>query len=379
MNETLRLGRVAGIRVGVNWTVIVIFLLILGGTTATFSELYPGRQPVVYGLAGLGAAVLFFLSLLAHELAHAVVAERNGIRCEGVILWLFGGVAKLLGEARDPGTDLRIAGVGPLVSFVLGLVFGALAVAVSVAGVSGLPIGVLGWLALINVVLAVFNLVPASPLDGGRILRAVLWRWRGDRFRAAVSAARAGRVFGFLLVGVGLARAIFGDLGGLWFVLIGWFVATAANAEEQHARVQDALAGVRVGDVMTIDPVSVPPTLTVAQLLDDYIWRNRFSAFPVIDPYGRPYGLVTLNRLKDVPVERRADVTVADVAAAADDVPVATPTQPLVELLTDLRGGGDGRALVVDGGRVVGIVSPRDVARMLEIAELRSQGLPRPR
>lgn len=379
MNETLRLGRVAGIRVGVNWTVIVIFLLILGGTTATFSELYPGRQPVVYGLAGLGAAVLFFLSLLAHELAHAVVAERNGIRCEGVILWLFGGVAKLLGEARDPGTDLRIAGVGPLVSFVLGLVFGALAVAVSVAGVSGLPIGVLGWLALINVVLAVFNLVPASPLDGGRILRAVLWRWRGDRFRAAVSAARAGRVFGFLLVGVGLARAIFGDLGGLWFVLIGWFVATAANAEEQHARVQDALAGVRVGDVMTIDPVSVPPTLTVAQLLDDYIWRNRFSAFPVIDPYGRPYGLVTLNRLKDVPVERRADVTVADVAAAADDVPVAAPSQPLVELLTDLRGGGDGRALVVDGGRVVGIVSPRDVARMLEIAELRSQGLQGPR
>jgi Zn-dependent protease/predicted transcriptional regulator len=374
MNETLRLGHIAGIRIGVNWSVLVIFTLILVGLAAgRFPLDYPGLDPVAYAVAGGVAAVVFFLSLLAHEMAHAIVARRNGIAVEGITLWLFGGVAKLLGEADDPAADLRIAGVGPLVSLVLGAGFAVLALAASGLGLEGLPVGVLGWLAVINVVLAVFNLVPAAPLDGGRILRALLWRRRGDRTSAAITAARAGRTFGFVLVGLGLLEIILvPGFAGLWFVLIGWFIVTAAGAEEQYARVQGALAGVRVGDVMTRDPVAVPPTLLVSDLLDDYIWRNRFSAFPVVDPYGHVHGLVTLNRLKEVPPERRGQLTVSDIACPLDEVPQATSEQYLLDLLIEMQGGEDGRALVMDAGRLVGIVSPRDVARMLELAQLRS-------
>jgi Zn-dependent protease/predicted transcriptional regulator len=316
---------------------------------------------------------VFFISLLAHELAHAIVARRNGIEVEGITLWLFGGVARLLGEARDPGADLRVAGVGPLVSLILGAAFYLLAFVSAGLGLEGLPLGVLTWLGIINVVLAVFNLVPAAPLDGGRILRALLWRRRGDRMSAAISASRAGRVFGFVLVGLGLLEIIFvPGFAGLWFVLIGWFIVTAAGAEEQFARVQGALRGVKVGDVMTRDPVAVPPTLSVAELLDDYIWRNRFSSFPNVDPEGHPRGLVTLNGLKSVPTERRQDVTVTEVASPIDDVTKAEPDQPLLALVLRMRDGADGRALVIEDDRVVGIVSPRDVSRMLELAELRS-------
>lgn len=374
MNETLRLGHIAGVRIGVNWTVLVIFTLVLVGLSAgRFPLTHPDEEPWAYAVAGGIAAVLFFLSLLAHELAHAVVATRNGIGVEGITLWLFGGVARLRDEAADPGTDLRVAGVGPLVSLLLGAGFAGLALLASGLGLEGLAIGVLGWLAVINVVLAVFNLVPASPLDGGRILRALLWRRRGDRTSAAVTAARAGRTFGLVLIGLGIAEIVFvPGFGGLWLVLLGWFVMTAAGAEEQHARLQHSLGGVRVGDVMTDDVVTVPGRLSVADLLDDYVWRHRFNSFPVVDEQGRPVGLVTLNRIKDVAVDQRALTAVERISYPLDDVPHVSPTQQLTDLLVQMGAGADRRVLVLDGERVVGIVSPVDVARSLELADLRA-------
>jgi Zn-dependent protease/CBS domain-containing protein len=372
VNETLRLGHVAGIRIGVNWTVLVIFSLILVGLAAgRFPLTHPDREPWAYGLAGAVAAVLFFLSLLAHELAHALVARANGIRVEGITLWLFGGVAKLLDEPEDPVTDLKVAGVGPLVSLALGAVFAALALIASGLGADGLPVGVLTWLAIINVVLAIFNLVPASPLDGGRILRALLWRRRGDRTSAAVTASRAGRTFGLMLIALGLIEIIFvPGFGGLWFVLIGWFIMTAAGAEEQHAQLRHRLAGVRVGDIMSADPVTVPARMSVADLVEDYVWRHRFNAFPVVDDAGRPVGLVTLNRVKDVALEQRPLVPVERIACPMDEVPTASPDEELTALLTHMGGAADGRVLVMTDDRLVGIVSPTDVARSLEIADL---------
>lgn len=373
MNETLRLGHIAGIRIGVHWTVLVIFTLILTGlSTVQFPALYEDLDVVTAWIAGAVAAVTFFASLLAHELAHAIVARRNGLVVDGIVLWLFGGVAKLKGDAPNPMADLRIAGIGPLVSLVLGVGFGLLAWVLSGVGVGGIVIGMLGWLALINVILALFNLVPAAPLDGGRILRAILWQVRGDRTSAAVSAAKAGRVFGSVLIGLGLAQVIFlPGIGGLWMMLIGWFVTAAAAAEEQQARIQDTLAGLRVRDLMTPDPVTVRPDVPVASMLHDYILRNRFSSFPVVDDDDdRLVGLITLHRIRALDPDLRATTLVGDIACERDEVAVTGPDESLTSVLPRLSSCEDGRAVVVHDGRVVGILSPTDISRMLQVADL---------
>ena len=373
MREHVRLGRIAGIPVGINLSVLVIFLLItLGLAGGRFPLLHPGYGPIAYALAGLTAGLIFFLSLLAHELAHALVARRNGVGVEGITLWLFGGVARLTGEASDPGAELRIAGVGPLVSLLLGAAFFLVAGSLGALGAAGLVVDVFLWLGLINALLAVFNLVPAAPLDGGRVLRALLWHRHGDRLRAAVTAANAGRVFGSMLVGFGVLLLVaFAELGGVWFMLIGWFLITAASAEAQHAQLQGTLADVRVCDVMTPDPVTAPQGISVSELLDAYVLPSRFATFPLIADGGRPVGLVTLNRIKRVLPANRATTTVDEVAWPLAEVATATPDEPLADLLPRLVGNSDGRALVLEGGRVVGIVSPSDIARQLMVADLR--------
>ena len=375
MEESFRLGRIAGIRVGVNWSVLVIFWLIswsLAG--AVLPQQAPGRPPGSYWLAGLATAVLFFVSLLAHELGHALVARRAGLRVEGITLWLFGGVARLEGESRDPATELRIAGVGPLISLAVAAVAGLLALAADAVGASPLVVAALAWLARINAMLALFNLIPAAPLDGGRVLRALVWRRTGDRRRAVTVAARAGRLFGYLLIGIGLVEFAFSaNFGGLWFVFLGWFLLSAARAEESGARLREALDGIRVRDVMTPDPVAGPGWYTVDGFLEEYVLRHRHSAFPVNSFDGALVGLVTLARLKTVPSGQRAATRVEAVACPLAEVPIANPDELLLDLLPRLRGCSDGRALVMADGRLAGIVSPTDIARTLELAAIRDR------
>ncbi len=373
MRGHIPLGRILGVHVSVNVSVLLIFALItLGLAGGRFPDRYPGLGDGAYIAAGLAAGAVFFLSLLAHELAHSVTAKRNGIEVEGITLWLFGGVARLSGEADSPGADLRIAAVGPLTSLVLAAVFFVVRVVVDAARGSGLVVGVFDWLAFINLVLALFNLIPGAPLDGGRILRAVLWLRSGDRTDATVKAARAGRAFGWLLVALGVADLFTGaGFGGLWIALIGWFITTAAAAEEQHAVVSSRLAGVRARDVMTRDPVVVAPDLTVDEFLATHILGTRYSSFPLVDDEGRPVGLVTLQRVKQVPPQRRAVVTVAEIACGRADLSVVEADEPMDDVVTAMTGCADGRTLVVDHERLVGIISPSDVVRHLEISELR--------
>jgi Zn-dependent protease/CBS domain-containing protein len=374
MRASFRLGRVAGVPVGVNWSVLVIFALIAWGLTARqFPAAYPDEPGWAYLLAGLSAAVVFFLGLLAHEVSHAVVARRNGIGVRGITLWLFGGVAELTGEARDPGAELRIAGVGPLVSLLIGMFFGGVALVLAMAGQEGLPLGAFSWLAGINLLLAFFNVLPAAPLDGGRLLRAAVWRWTGDRTRAAVVAARAGRVLGVLLIGAGLAQFLLGAaVGGLWLALIGWFLIGAAGAEERQARVDTALRGVRVADVMTAQPQTVAAELTVADFVAHYLFAYRHTALP-LTVQDRPVGLVTLDRVRQVPADRRAGTTLGEVSCRPDELVLADPDEELTELLPRLSGCADGRALVVVEGRLVGIVSPSDISRAVQRGALRDR------
>lgn len=220
MNATIPLGRIAGVRVGLHWSVAgIVALVAVGLASVQLPAAFPGHSPVGYTLAGLATATLLLGSLLTHELAHALVARRNAVDVDGITLWLLGGVAQLRGEARTPGADLRIAGIGPMTSGALALVFGLLGWLVHLADAHVLVVAVLGYLALLNVVLAVFNLLPAAPLDGGRVLRAVLWWWRGDRYQAALWSARAGLGLGGLLVLGGVVQLFRQSTEGLWTIL----------------------------------------------------------------------------------------------------------------------------------------------------------------
>ena len=375
MTESFRLGRIAGVDIGLSWTVIVVFGLVTAGLAAgRFPETYPELWVGAYAAAGVAAGLLFFSSLLAHEVSHAVVARRNGIGVDGITLWLLGGVARLTGEPRDADADLRIAAIGPVTSVVLAAAFISIRWGLWWAGLRGIALGVFEWLALMNAVLAAFNLVPAAPLDGGRILRALLWRWRGDRTMAAVAAARAGRSFGWLLVMVGAVDLFAGGtLGGPWLILVGWFIASAAAAEERDAVVSSVLSGVRVAAVMTADPAVAPADISVETFLDDYVFPRHHSTFPLVGARGDLVGLATLNRVKQVPSEARRSTPVRAVAADATEVPVVTPDDLVTDVLPRMTRAADGRALVVASGRLVGIVSPLDIVRRLELAGLQPQ------
>lgn len=376
MTRSFRLGRVAGVDIDVHWSVLIIFLLIAGMLSfGRFPAAYPDNPAWAYLMAGVGAAVVFFLGLLAHEISHAVVALRNGLPVEGITLWMLGGVARLGGEARSPGAELRISGVGPLVSVIIGLGFATIGLALAAAGQTGLLLGTFGWLAGINIVLAVFNLLPAAPLDGGRLLRAALWKWRGDRVRAAVGAARAGRVLGLLLILASVWQLLTGaGIGALWLALIGWFVIGAAGAEERQAKMGNALDGVRVADIMSPQPVTATADLSVAEFVDRHLWAARHSTFPLVGTDGRPTGLVTLNRIREVPQDRRDSTLLRDIACRPEELTVVSPQEPVTDLLPRLSRCADGRALVTSDDRLVGIVSPSDISRAVQHASLDADG-----
>jgi Zn-dependent protease len=378
MRATLSLGRWFGVPVGANAGVLVILVLVgflLG--VWHFPYLYPGLPVWSYVVAGAAAALLLISSVLVHELAHALVAKANGIKVERIVLWLLGGVAQLRGEPRSPRVDFAVAAVGPLTSVVLGGIFGVLTMAwVALAG-TGLVAATLGYLAVINVLLAIFNLVPAAPLDGGRVLRAALWWRTGDRVKAAVFAARSGRFFGLALIVFGIGGALlWAWFGGLWLALIGFFLVHAAMAEEQSVLVGQQLRGVRVRDVMSPPPLTAAPGTELGRFIDEVVLRQSFSTYPLVDHDGKLTGLVTLGGIRKVPPQERAHITLQDIACPPDEVPFTRPDEPLADLLPRLAGCADGRAVVLDEqGRVMAVVSPRDISRVAALADLR-QGHP---
>ncbi|MEG3630476.1 site-2 protease family protein [Streptomyces poriticola] len=366
MRATFSLGRLAGIRVGVHWSVLVIFALILVGLAqGGFPEAVPDRPVWQYWFASAVTAVVFLVSLLAHEISHALVARRNGVSVDDITLWLLGGLARLKSEAKTPGAELRIAGVGPLVSLVLGALFFGVAVLLAAVTEDGLLVQALAWLAGINILLAVFNALPAAPLDGGRLLRAVVWWRTGSPLRATTVATTAGRFLGWALVGVGLYLLLVGSaLGGIWLVIVGWFIIAVATMEGGQARLRELLGGIPVRDAMTPDPVTVLATTTVGEFLADQRYRYRHSAFPVVDDSGIAVGLVTLKGADAVPEQERAATPVTRVMVPAADLPTPRPDDPLARLVPDLEAGPTHRALVLDQGHLTGIVTSSDISRV---------------
>lgn len=363
----LRIGRIHGVDVRVDASALAIVgLLAWGLSDGILPELASSYATGEYWTAGVVVAVAFFASLLGHELSHAAVARNRGIQVRDITLWLFGGVATIEGEPKTPNDELAVAVAGPATSVAVGAVTLAASGLVATVNGSSLVVAALGWLGFINLVLAVFNLVPATPLDGGRILRAVLWRRYGDRARAVRSAAGAGEVFGRVLIAVGIVEFLLGaGLSGIWSAMIGWFVLMAARSERDAVDLDEALRGRRVRDVMTADPITAPATVTVSNLLDEYVLRHHCSAFPLVDTSGAVVALATLARMRTVPESSRATTVARDIAWPVAEVTAAAPDEPLRAVLQRIA-GGDGRVLVFEAGRLVGIVSPSDVSRLLQ-------------
>jgi Zn-dependent protease len=382
LNDSLRFGRLRGIPIGVHWSVaFVAWLLAWGLATRILPGAAPGEPSAAYWTAGVLVAVLFFASLLAHELAHAFFAVRAGMRVEGITLWLLGGVARLDGEAPSPGHDLRIAASGPIVSGVLGILFAAVALTLSGAGVVPLIAEAAAWLARVNLVLAVFNLLPGAPLDGGRIVRAIAWRLGRDRLRASLLAARLGRLVGFGLIAFGMLELIVGaDLGGIWTIVIGLFLTGAAAAEREVEVTRNALDGLLVRDVMTPGPVKVPAGITVDLFADSILVAQRQTAALVVEAGGEVMGVAGLAEASAMRGGKRREARVRDIALPIGSVPVASPDEPLLAAFersvgadstagrgatTGPRGSHGAYLLVVADGEVIGLVSPVDLARTI--------------
>jgi Zn-dependent protease len=370
MDSSVRLGRLAGIQVGLHWSLAIVFVLIVWTLAGqVFPQVVPDQSQSDYWLASILAALLFYVSLLSHEMGHALVARRLGVKVEGITLWIFGGVARLSGDVATPGTEARIAVAGPVVSLVLAIAFGAVTFALDADGGPPLVEGACYWLAFSNATLLLFNLIPAFPLDGGRILRAWLWRRRGDRYRATSTAAWLGRASGFVMIGLGLlALFLQGAISGLWLIFLGWFLMSAARGEESHVLLLGALAGLRVGDVMTRDPVVAPGWITVEEFMRSYVPAQRAIAYPLKTFEGALDGLVTLARLAGVPPDARQITRVRDVGSGMSEVAQASSGEPVTAVLDRFGRTQEGQVLVIDGGTLVGLLSPTDITRALATA-----------
>jgi len=359
-----RVGRIAGIEVRVDSSWVVIALLITYSMYLRVVFLYGSVSTAgAVGFAIL-SAVLFFGSVLVHELAHALVSQARGIRVLDITLFLFGGATRARVESRGPGDEFLIAVVGPLTSGLLAGLFGIVA-SLGRDLLSAPLAGTFGYLAWTNLLLAAFNLVPGFPLDGGRLLRSAIWKATGSLRRATQIASGAGQAVGWLLVAGGVAWLLAGDLaGGIWFAFIGWFLVQAARASYQELQLQQLLRGVEAEDVMAGDLLRIPPELSLQDAVDDYFMRYDHGAFPV-EEQGRTIGLLTLRGVRRVPREQWPARRVRDHMVPLGDQVVVTPDARMDGVLGKLQDSEAGRVLVVQDGEVVGIITPTDLTRWL--------------
>jgi Zn-dependent protease len=371
VTTSIELGRIFGIRIGINWSWLVVFALILWTlASGIFPETNPGLSDGTYLGMATAASLLFFTSLLLHELGHAVQARREGMEIDGITLWLFGGVAKFKGMFPSAGAEFRIAIAGPLVSLALGLLFVGGAWLISTQEAID---AVAAWLGYINLMLLVFNMLPALPLDGGRVLRSALWRVRNDFRWATRVAAGVGRGFGYLFIAGGVSLFIFqGSFSGAWLAFIGWFLLQAATSEDRYVVVSEALGDLHVRDLMVREPVTVQADVSLGQFMDDVAWSRRYTSYPVMDG-GRVVGLLAFRCVAEVPRSEWDQRSVRECMIELEKVPTLDEDETAVEALAELSEADIHRGLVVDGERLAGLISITDLARALEV------GVPRRR
>ncbi len=361
------LFRVAGIQIRIDYSWFLIFALVLVSLAAGYlPRAHPGMTTGAYWAAGLAATLLFFLSILAHELAHSLVALRAGIKIPAITLFLFGGVSHMEEEPRSPGDEIRIAIVGPLTSFGLAALFWVLS-----RGTAGsapeLVSVVCRYLAWINGALAVFNLIPGFPMDGGRVFRALVWRRTGSLTRATRLASDVGKGFALALMVLGAIEIFAGALiGGLWLVFIGMFLRGLAGAGYQGLLIRQALEDVSVEQVMVRDVVTVEPDLTLQKLVDEHVLVHGYRGFPVASG-DDVLGVISIAELAGVPENERSRVRVRERMRPADASMRIDADASLTEALRRMVEGDRGRLLVERQGRMIGLITKTGLLRFVEL------------
>jgi Zn-dependent protease/predicted transcriptional regulator len=367
--RSFRIARIAGIPVGISplWLIVVALITWSLGAGYYPSEVHGITTAGSYAL-GLASALLLFASILAHEFGHALVARRRGVQVEEIDLWLLGGVARMSGEPTTAEDELHFALAGPAVTAVVAALFGALAVALPSSAPAALR-ALVSYQVQINLLILGFNLVPAFPLDGGRVARALIWRRTGDMAAATNTAAGLGRVFGYLLIAFGVLVAFSGEPAGLWFAVIGVFLVSAATAERMHEQVISAFTGVPAEELMSEPAISIPAEATLVEA-QEYFTRYRYTAFPVIDAAGRAVGMLSIDHL-NATARSRWPATRAGERADQDPALLIGGQEKIAHLLDQPAFARVGRAAVIDQeGRPVGVVSLTDIERTLRASRL---------
>ena len=365
MAGTIRIGRILGVPVGVHWSLLGIGLLLtLTMATTNLPLAHPGHDSWVYWAVGGATTAAFFATVLAHEIGHAVAARRYGVGVEGIDLWILGGVARLSDEAPTPRAEWRIAAAGPLVSVGLTVGLGAVAFALHNAGAPSLITASCAWLAVVNGVLAIFNLLPAAPLDGGRILAAIVWRHTGDRLRAVDRASQAGQFLGWLMMAAGAIWFLRGG-GSVVTPLLGWFLVTAARQDAMAARARASLAGVTVADLTWFGIARATGTTDAATMLWERARMGDVGVVAVEGPGGAITGLVTERQLWRVREGSLATTSLASVATPIERFGRAVTDEPIVRALTRLH-PIHSLLTVWSGDQLIGLVTPEAVDRKLD-------------
>jgi Zn-dependent protease len=363
----IRIGRIFGIPIVIDTSWLVIFFLIVfffwgDLVDAQRREVVEPVGDAALWLAALFGALLFFSSVLVHELSHSVVAVRRGTPVRRIRLFIFGGVSEIEAEAPNPQDEFLISVAGPASSFVLGGAFLGLAALIGNGSILDQLLTRLGW---VNLLLGAFNLLPGFPLDGGRVLRSIVWRATGDYGRATQVAGNGGRIIAGLMIAVGVLSVFLrGDFGGLWWIVLGWFLFQAAGAALAQLTIKEGLDGVVAAQLMTHTPVAVDGDLTLQTVFDDFFMAQNVSAFPVLRE-GRVRGLISLKQLGEVPRNQWNEVLVSDAMQVLQPEDAVGADTPAEDLLAKLSGTGQ-RVVVVEEGRLVGIVSPSDITRWMQ-------------
>jgi Zn-dependent protease/CBS domain-containing protein len=364
----LKLFKLFGFEVGIDFSWIIIAILIAWSlSTGFFPFQYKNLSTQTYWMMGIiGAAGLFF-SIIAHEFCHSLVARKSGVPMKGITLFIFGGVAEMGDEPPSAKTEFLIAIVGPLSSLAIAAIFyGIYQVGIASAWSQAFN-GVVAYLAMINGLLAVFNLVPAFPLDGGRVLRSILWGWKGNLRWATRVSSTIGSGFGIFLIIMGFIRILSGNfIGGMWLGLIGLFIQSAAKMSYQQLLTRRALEGEPLKRFMKTDPVTVPDSTTVEQLVEDYIYRYHFKMFPVINS-GKLLGCITTKDVKEIPRDELDQKTVGEIADQCSGENTIEPDADAIKALSEMRRNNASRLMVVEDDQLVGIIALKDMLEFLSL------------
>lgn len=366
--KKIKLFKLFGFTVHIDLSWLFIAVLITWSLAkGVFPQEYENFKNTVYWYMGAAGALGLFLSIIFHELSHSLVARRFGLPIEGITLFIFGGVAEMHDEPETPKAEFFMAIAGPIASIIIGLFFLAFRFVGQTSGWSDPVIGVVNYLAIINFVLAGFNLLPAFPLDGGRVLRSALWKWKNNIRKATQQASAIGKGFGTLLIVLGVLQFIAGGIvGGIWWFLIGMFMRNASQMSYQQLLVRKELEGERIERFMNENPVTVSPQTTIRDVVENYVYKYHYKMYPVVDDHTL-VGCISTREIKEIDRDRWDDTTVSDIVSQCSTANTIDKNTDAMDALSLIHKSNNSRLMVTDGDKLVGILALKDLLKFLSL------------